>query len=364
MIENIFYHEERISSSRPFILWSVFLSAFLACVFLFHLLYDRDIYFANYPLWDIKYQYLRDWQQSPDVLFLGSSHIYRHVIPGVIENSLDDHNKKLNVVNLGISDLSVVELNLIVSELKRKKENHESLPSYVVIDPFITTGRVERLKNWSTTRAIKNHTLINTLDLLSFEWYETTPKKMLIVLYHSLSHVLSLCANLLNVGISNEKVFLNQTGYMRSDEAIPDMIVDQGYIALAEETRSDVANRRNKSYQEDTKFYKINIQLNPHYIDYFQSIYNNLDSLGIHVIFISTPVLSKEKSEIQKKTIDAFRKNKPDVLFFDYSDMLIEEQYRNSHFWHDQGHLTLAGAQLFSEKLGDDLNEVIREKIK
>lgn len=93
-------------------------------------------------------------------------------------------------------------------------------------------------------------------------------------------------------------------------------------------------------------------------IKYFNEIVNFCESNGLNLIVINTPVhksLSKRQIPRKKGYDKFFKELYPDVILWDYENLSMKDYY-----YFDNNHLNCHGAKVFSEFIGEKLNDFKR----
>lgn len=329
---------------------AVFAAVFLLSSAIAHSLNPRDKYFASFPVWDIKYNYLVNTPYQVDLMAIGNSHIYRHFSPSVFENKMKLHGRTINALNMGVPNLSIVELPLVLDAIK----NHLPKPGYILVDPFVGTGSAE---NWFTVREIKNHDFNNFIHLSLFDIDPSS--KLSKSLIRASYHFLSFLGNAFNVGMLNSIVYQDQDNYINSNERAPNMAKDKGFIAIDFDNVQSSHIPSTRIYSSVNKNLKKQVAFNPNYIDFFEEINERILAMGSIPIFVANPTMSFKEAVRRNAMIKAYLVRQPNAVFLDYSMLFIENESRTNDIWFDGGHLTLKGATIFSEQLASDLSKII-----
>lgn len=292
-----------------------------------------------------------------DVVFLGASHVYRHVVPSVVDEVLAETGHKVRSLNLGVASLSVLEAEKLVDALEEARPEGLRL---VVVDPLF--ARLD-VRNWATHRAIVLHDAAGTRHAILFtrDSEITSPRQAIRELRQMGVHLLSFLCNRVNLGQLTRSLFPSPHRFQTPSFATPDF--DQGgYLALEAEPNERFTLRHEK-YLEQRPIYEERMRrerpraesnrMSEYQIRVLRQMVERVRGMG------ATPVLLNSAMVDPVVAVDAFLRSYAehfsDVVLLDYSyGHGFEEVYR-PELWFDGGHLTREGAEIFSRRLAQDL---------
>jgi hypothetical protein len=298
-----------------------------------------------------------------DVAFLGSSRVYRHVNPRVINRALATSTLG-RAVNLGVPGLTVGEQFDVV---EKWLSGFSRRPRYVVIEPILNASL--DADNLDSERVIRFHTPSDTGFLLRFtSGTRTTARRKVL---YSARHLLAFAYYWLNYGKvasllrpATRPAYLDPAldGFMPLGEGIDpalapreSSILGPGFLAERIEEALRIRGEATLTSVETEVVVRL---------------VESVRRLGAEpVLFLpprldwdrrgGKPVLVFSEGPAIRRTVAA---ELPEVPLLDYTDPREFPEFYRAELWYDATHLGTTGAALFSERLAFDLERVLQAR--
>lgn len=317
----------------------------------------------------VKRSYFREHVSGIDLIFVGTSFIFRHISPAIIDSELRSHGYDIKSFNLGTPKMSAGELREILMEIGRAPRQQ-----FVVISP--PSGPLAA-GNFKSRRAISFYTLNNAFHEL-VDWYrsgltEERWDRFLINVYASTWY------NQVNAGLLSDIFAQGVLGIGSQDSVLKHLgAARDGFQPLRKQDRKlhEVGERRAESIKRllarletaapselitgvGSKKYLDNDHGSWNRGKWLLKQAHQLRQRGIKVFILLSPpkrwvALSKALQTLNKRS-----KSKVPVLTYDVasSPELFDLRLR-----YDENHYHKAGAELFSHRLAQDLAKLMQKE--
>jgi len=305
-----------------------------------------------------KVAHLQENPNKYDVLFVGSSRVFRQVIPGVFDEQVRKHDLDLRSFNAGIPAAKSVEvwhfLNLLADDQRIR-------PQYVFVEPDGLLVGIKK-ENSGTVREVYWHKRAETtLAIRSLETLKTVPRIRMSVL-----HAGSFLFNRLGVGrlrvLGSQMEQAAQARWINPEGLGPD---GDGWAPFAEGNDKPAFPRRKEFIDNLPRYRRLLARqserlsdqecMTDYHADMLSHFKAAIEALGAEPIFILSPAL-RPRCEVH----EAFRRGLlPNLIAFDDASN-FPELYEVEHRF-DFEHLNTEGALVYSRLLADRFAEHLRE---
>lgn len=320
-----------------------------------------------------KLEYFAKNKDKYNAVFIGSSRIYRHIVPSEFDKLMEKRGKNIKSYNFGIAAMRPLETYFFLKKiLAMKPKNLE----YIFIELENIELRIPR-NNIRTSRVIYWHTLEHTLwvyDLILDYQGSLGVKYDLLKL-----HTIPLMFNLGNIGkadgliewINNLGNQENTTFYIYKQPRGRDMIMRNpeidGYLPLDREI-DIVYQRRREDFLDNLDTYQeaVNLlslpsdafaTLSPNLLQVTKDLVQTVKDNDATPIFIINPLLKKQENLIALST-----KGYVPTLF-SFNDPIAYPRLYDPALKFDMGHLNDKGSREFTKLLAEKFSEYLdREK--
>ncbi len=311
------------------------------------------------PDWAVtpKLSHLAEHGDDYDVLFLGSSLSFRHVIPDVVDARLAERGVDLRSFNLGGKATTGYELDHV---LREALELTGPRLRYVVVEPSV--WRFKMLgPNRKTTRSRNWHTMRQTARAIDsvLESDESLSKRVELVAGH-----LQVAAwRVANFG-EGRRLVAHLVGLPPEQSITPEHIeLHRGFQAL-EELAPELTRERRRELLDDKQGYQKKVRAIERQNAREQAVSSvNYDGLEEQVALIraagAEPIYMLPPGDLA--TPYAFRLHRegylPHLISFNHPEQYPQLYQLNRRF--DPNHLNQRGAEEFSILLADALADLI-----
>ena len=282
------------------------------------------------------------------VVFLGTSHIERHIDPRVVDRTLAEQGMQVRSYNLGLPKMSVLEGAELIERLARLRPRRLKL---VVMEPTLYLYDAD---NWSTDRALAEHDWPGTCMAARLTWASETRRgasawgKLKCVAPHALSF---LCRTL---GLRRgERLFFALPG-----SAVVSTPQDAaGFVPLPAIEPPAHGGPMSGGWREkfrrfmQTKPDWSGAGLSPDELAYFDGLIHRIRQIGAEPVFLLGP---KVKRDSHTAAVLASQRQR-DVALLDHLRGHIDPDIYQIGYWHDFDHLNADGAAIFSRQLALEL---------
>lgn len=278
------------------------------------------------------------------VLFVGSSRVFRHMVPAVFDEAAAEAGLEVRSFNIGMDALNMIEQRALLRAIGRAGNGSSR---YVLVEPAL--GFRLRARNVATVRAAYFHDFDNTLEeigALRFSRSEWRPigRSLLACLYHY-AFVGRLASALLPPATGPPRRILEE-----------ELAASRGFEALNKtEGRwyrfvQDNFNRLSRRIRErPTPAERLIREFTPASETLLEAVMA-LRERGFEPLFVISPIL--QLSGPLRAFEEFHRRREPAIPLLSYIGH-VDEIYDPS-FWSDPGHMNGKGAEIFSRRLGRD----------
>jgi len=285
-----------------------------------------------------------------DVLFVGSSRVYRQISPKVFDRRLKKHGLRLRSFNAGIPAAKSVE----VWHLLRRLEEEGSLgPRYVLIEPDGLQVSINR-ENTGTQREIYWHGWEETaLSIRSLEGLDVVPRTRMSLLHLSAMSFRSMAVGRLRSVF--ETAFDSSMSRRPAARAVgPD---GDGWVPFVE-ADGPQARKRRREFLDGLPRYRRMLARQPrlmaetacmteYHEEMLGKLANAVESLGAEPVFMLSPA-TLPRCEVHQAFRDGVL---PNLLAFDDAKRHPRLYQVESRF--DFEHVNRRGAEIYSRLLAD-----------
>jgi len=304
----------------------------------------------------LKMDYLEAHADEFSVVFVGSSRIYRHVDPDVVDEAARAEGVEVRSFNLGIDALNLIEMRTLLDRLARLGSPRLR---YVLIEPAFTTNLP--LRNLATERAVYFHDLANTRlaiasNLRSPRARATIGRNALACLYHYV-----------NLGKLASALLPPATRSQDPEAVLPPLDTSRGFSAQDDNPPAGARQWHERFLKNRDGFARLmrsEERLVAHVEDGEFDLQNaaivamarRLEKAGITPVFLITPGFHQIDFYLQFEA--SSRREAPEIPMLSYLE--DHEEFYDPDLWYDTGHLNGEGAARFSRRLGEDLAALIQ----
>lgn len=301
-----------------------------------------------------------------NTIFIGSSRMYRHIVPTVFDRMMKNHGYSIQSFNFGIYGMHVPETYFLLKKiLSMKPENLK----WVIVELYDLQLNIPNA-NIHTDRVIYWHTL-NHISWV-YKLILTSDDHILRKLNYFLDHTQPLIYNAINLGRADELIdfiFPQVKTITRKSSAEQNIVYESpgadGYLSLEDE-HDHHFQQQHKEFLSNLHYYKANIDaltqksrqtkhLKPYELNIINQFIKVIKDSGATPIFVITPLLEK-----QDHFISAYHQGDIPALFA-FNDPETFPDLYNSDARFDQAHLNKQGAQKFTIYLAQEFAEYMRK---
>ena len=307
---------------------------------------------------DDKLAHLREHADEYDVVYYGTSTMYRNVDPAVVDSTLGARGVECRSLNLAVSGMTVNEGEVVLRALERAAPANLRV---VVIEPLF---RPMKLKNWATERAMTTHDADLTATAVDYV-LETNGgglRRRWDALLEAQAHVLAYLGSYANLGRFARWLLPDPAHWRGRDFDAPDF-TRGGFLSLEHESdeqfavrhagfrarREEMARRMEESDPESWAA----APLGPGHRERLRDVVERVRALGAQPIFQVGPAFLREE-ELAELLASADR-DFADVPRLNYLKGQGLPEIYDIDLWFDSSHLTVEGAAVLSRRLGEDL---------
>jgi len=305
-----------------------------------------------------KLEYLAEHVDEYDAIFLGSSRVYRHFVPSVIDRRLEELGEPLRTFNLGTPGAGSFE----VDELLRRALALEGARfKFVFIEPSEWSPTIFK-ENRETERTVAWHTLTGTRKALAATWRRNADPKERLELGFMHVRLFGWRLSSLGQGLRIARPFLGYTP--KQPISVADVAKTAGYWPLEFERTEGFAARRRELLQ-DRESFELKISRLPHegalggagtgqnsdLIKEQMRVIREADAEPVYVIppgTVGTRLFYSQRKFGLLDVLLAFNDPAKFPSYYDYE-----------HFF-DRNHLTTEAAKVFSRIFADDFVSWLR----
>jgi hypothetical protein len=315
----------------------------------------------NLGIFSKKVDYLREHHGRYNVLFIGTSQIYRAIDPVILKQVAADNGCDVRAFNLGVSKLRLTELRYIRDRLPAEMIGDYDL---IVLSPMAASGI--KAANWASSRIQYFTDWEGYKTSLIDNWeYPTTKREAKLALY-SAQLTGAFLYNQLGVG-RLASLFEGWPGGADGNEdevfdggAVWDASRD-GFVALDDETHEQFKNRQNGMLNRVGRFERMRAApadsrlfegaMTERAWRRYERSLEHFSHLDVPVLMLMPPMVNQRAKD--KALADyASAKGMP-LLNYNQTDR-YPDLFDNG-YWFDYFHTNRAGARAVTEVLGEDI---------
>lgn len=328
----------------------IFLLVYILAVQLYKMI-NAPIFYEADAFLEMKNEMLSQEAEKYNTIFLGSSRIYRQLDAEKFDEFTE---KETHSFNFGLPATSNPEIYFIAEKLL-EDENFRPETLLLEVTPYATINR-------------KNFGKVKTYYYLNWDYLKFSIKNILNPdwgvwkkLYNSFSLSISVFYSLLDPSVK-------ESNSLKDYEKIGSTM-RHGYLSLEQDVREGNTNflvRKEKLLKNPKKLnFKVNVALKEfekplkklNVAAHSQKL-NELSQIcrdkGIELIFMILPRYSEYVSVLNIK------ENEKEFEFIELADGKKYPEFYQTGYSFDAGHLNEKGAKLFSEKMAEQFNLILR----
>ncbi|MBT7491626.1 MAG: hypothetical protein HN704_08465 [Bacteroidetes bacterium] len=314
----------------------------------------------------IKTKYIKEKGDEFNTYFIGSSTIYRHLMPSVFDEEIDP-DLEVRSFNLGTGRFAPPETYIYYEYLINEEDLNidyviiELRDIFKILDENLHTARASY---WYTPSAY----LFAIKSLMSSKSFESSDEKS-----HKIkNHTISFAENVFNFGLIKSYVRALQKEYELNERKVKSIIgeFDDGFKGYYVE---DLKKGKNEYYKRDpARLQKKLNQMEMKYNKYDRKSFdcnlvhlyeiNRLIELseekGIHLIFFLNPKIAVKQYEeyipLMQQIDDEHKIELADCRFY-------PELY-SLEYAYDNNHLNIDGVRIITKLAAKKFNEIVRNK--
>jgi hypothetical protein len=299
----------------------------------------------EFPAGDRVTYYLRH-ADDYDVLFVGTSRVYRNVIPGEFDSRLAEHGIEVRSFNLGAPGMRAFETDRMLRYLLRRRAPRLR---WVVVERGDSDPRP---RSWEerTERAVAWHTARQTVAAVAASWRLDLPRSEKAALVAS--HGRQFLRRLLNYGAGPALV----RGLERSRLPLEDWGATAGYRGLEEEGSRVHRGRRRQFLRQVDSFRRTVAENRRRQRPLGDLAEASLAALveqgGLVRAAGPEPILLIGPNDGRLRGLELAA---VDLELLNFDDPVRYPQLFDVELRYDSSHLTTAGSRLYSRLLADEV---------
>lgn len=358
----------RMFKSRALAIMSFVLAVLISVLVMDHFLSAGDT--PNLGLFGKKVGYLRENHDQYNVLFVGTSSIYRAINPVVLKEVAAGNGCDVRAFNLGVSKLRLTELRHIRDQLSPEMIGNYDL---IVLSPMAASGitpanwpssRIQYFSDWEGYKS-------SLIDIWEYPMTKRIPK----VVYYSSLLTGSFAYRQFGIGRLTSHLpswsgsaASNETGDATFDGgAILDFSRD-GFVALDDEPHDQFKQRRNGILNNPGHFEGLKTKQGPQ--GYYEGAmaersWRRFERAKDHFADWDVPILMFLPPVVNRQAQDhalAEQASARNVDVLNYNQMDRYPAFFETAYWFDFYHTSKEGAALVTEQLGQDICSFIDAK--
>lgn len=354
---------------------SLNLGVFLIGLFTTSLLIKKNLPSPELAVIDSKLDYFEADKDEYEVLFLGSSRMYRHLIPTTFDQEMADQGYELDSFNFGVYSMKFAESYFVLNKILALKPKNLQ---YIFMD-YAWHFKVGS-DNWRTDRGAHYHTFSHSLWIFQsiLKSQEDSVINKAILLFDNTVPLLYNYSNTskLKELVQSWKLFGSKVSATESNSEQGYQEPNQdGYFSIERENDPSFEQRRLKLLQEldeykqsKRKLGKIKTQtkrgLSKYELAEIEKLTNKLEQEGIKIIWVNSPVVRGTTLKRQLRLDNSYQKGSIRNLISLNDPAQYPSLFQSSHRF-DWQHLNEKGSEEFTKILtGDFAQKLEREEIK
>ncbi len=323
----------------------------------------------NLGLFGKKVDFLRRNHDRFNVLFIGTSTIYRAVDPILLQEVAASKGCDVRAFNLGVSKLRLTELRYIKEQLPARMIGDYDL---IVLSPMAASG-IE-VANWPSSRVQYFSDWAGYKSSLIDLWEYPATKRLPRVFYNASLLTGAFLYNQLGIGdLTNSLEGWPGTAAANTTDDVFDggALVDfsrHGFIALDDEPDEQFKSRRNAILNNSSRFEKLKTS-GPEITQFegpaaerawrrYQRSMDYFTDLDVPILMFLPPMVARRTQD--KALADYATSMKMPLLNYNRIDRYPE--LFDLHYWFDYYHTNKAGATAVTQQLGQDICSFMNDK--
>lgn len=285
-----------------------------------------------------------------EILFLGTSRVYRNLDPAAFEEALYEQGLSVRSFNLGLPRMSILEAEELAERLAARRPDRLKI---VVMEPTLfvfdqdnrASEREMAMHDWRGTRLAVSNTLGAECRRGS-AWLDRWR--------HASPHALSFACRSFNLGLAAPLVFpplpqkQSETSHAGNEELAgfgPLPVLDDRQAAWRERFRRFLALPQPPDWR--------GAPLSDEELDYFQRLLARIRRAGAEPVLLVGPRVKRDSHTVA--VLESRSKHFASVPLVDYLRGRGEETLYQIDYWHDFDHLNAVGARELSKRVARDL---------
>lgn len=314
------------------------------------------------PVLSDKIHYFQEHKNEFDVIFIGSSHVYRNINPIVFDTELSKHNFNYKSFNFGVSSMNLIEQRFLLQTIINEKPKNLK---YIFVEPLLELNLA--LKNLETTRVSYFSNWQNTSFAITYIF--NLQKSLFYKINQARAFTLAFMRHLFNVGTLSSKIFdstsINDTGELKLAN-----FSQQGFFALDDERDESLEQNRQNFLKTVDKYQHLLTQnysisksrkhlLSHMQLNVLKEMQENVSQINAQIVFMITPGFTNINHASQ--VADTLKAKTVNYSLFNYYQGQgndFKEIYQQQ-YWFDEFHLNKAGAKVFSARVAKDFVNLV-----
>ena len=355
------HNSAKYLGNPAFILVIFVLTFIFMCLAIGKLIPESDI-----PVVSTKLRSFSAYKNHYNTIFIGSSRMYRHIVPDVFDRAMKSYGYSIQSFNFGVYGMHVPETYFLLKKiLAMKPENLK----WIFVELYDLQLNIPNA-NIRTDRVIYWHTLKHTLWI--YNLILASDDHVFRKLNHFRDHTQPLLYNTVNLGKADvliKHIFPQAKSIIQKSNSSEDVVFRppgaDGYLSLEDEY-DHYFQQRHEEYLRDLNYYLKDVDalthksqqtkhLKPYELNIIDQFIKIIQDSKATPIFVITPLLEK-----QDHFIAAYQNGHVSTLFAFNDPVAFPDLYSpKSRF--DQAHLNEQGAQKFTISLAQKFAEYMKK---
>ncbi len=318
------------------------------------------------PQVEVLWDKLQDYAANRDrysVLFLGTSRIYRTIIPEAVDEAMRESGCNETTYNFGVEGMFSVERDYVLDKIL--SERSPALKVIVTEDVLPSIGKADDASYLSDR--VRYFYNIQSLPIF-FDSLLSYPEPALDTFYRHIYLVIGYAREY--SGVSQLAALFPQVGPDSAALYDKGFLNNRGYLALKAETDASFEVRR-RSFVEDEQWLvrdrqeqdlKGAYRADPRAEKRGTHLAARLAEIAESGVRPAILVLPQERPETTVQAINSVISRQVDTtLILDYNKITQYPEFFDRDLWFDAFHFTSVGARMASKMIGHDLCRAIKK---
>ncbi|HET6879894.1 MAG TPA: hypothetical protein VFI31_07055 [Pirellulales bacterium] len=297
-----------------------------------------------------------------DVVFIGTSHVERHIDPRVVDRTLFELGSELRSYNFGLPKMSMLEGAELIERISRLRPRRLKL---VVLEPTLYLYDAD---NWSTDRAMAEHDWQGTMLAARLTWASETRRQSTVwgKLKCITPHVLSFVCR--SFGLRSADRLLDdancetpQSAFFQAGrcDPLPPLDAAAGFRPLPVNDHAADASGWRERFARFMEFEPdwSGVSLSDVELAYFDCLLERIRQIGAEPVLLLGPKVKRDSHTAAVYT--SHRQHCIDAALIDHLRGHSDTDLYQLPYWHDFDHLNADGAALFSRQLAVELARLL-----